>query len=163
MLERSDTLAPMPPLAAGGRVLLVSVAFACGGCSLNEGAEIDRAAPAMARPGPVLVAEVVNRSDEERVFSYEFETADRSSTGSGEGVIPPCTSMVESWAEITGSYTLRLDDEVLVEDRLAAGQGDGAFIVVRVQVGDGGDLDVLPPALVAVSPPLGSWPLEGCR
>lgn len=91
----------------------------------------------MERPGPVLVAEVLNRSDEERVFSYEFETADRSSTGSGEGVIPPCTSMVESWAEITGSYTLRLDDEVLVEDRLAAGQGDGAFIVVRVQVVDG--------------------------
>ena len=147
---------------ASERVSLLT-ALCVAGCALSNGvAAPNGAAPAMERPGPVLVAEVVNRSDQERVFSYEFETADRSSTGSGEGVIPACTALVESWAEITGSYALRLDDEVLLEDRLAPGQGDGAFLVVRVQVGQDGVLDVLAPALVAAMPQLGSQPLQAC-
>ena len=140
-------------------MLLLAGLGVAAGCASPIGAP----APPMERPGPTLVAAVTNRSDQERVFSYEFEAADRSSTGSGEGVVPACTSMVESWSEITGSYTLRLDDDVLAEDRLAPGQGDGAYIVVHVQVGPDGDVEVLPPALVGVSPALGSRPLQGCK
>ena len=139
-------------------------ALCAAGCGF-QGAEAGPngvAAPQMDRPGPVLVAEVVNRSDQEREFSYEFETADRSSTGSGEGLIPACTAMVESWAEITGSYVLRLDGEVLVEDRLAPGHGDEAFLVVRVHVAEDGGLEVVPPAFVAGGPQLGSQPILDC-
>lgn len=145
-----------------GMSLLTALCAAGCGFPDAEAAPNGVAAPDMDRPGPVLVAEVLNRSDQERVLSYEFEAADRSSTGSGEGLIPACTAMVESWAEITGSYVLRLDDEVLVEDRLVPGQGDDAFLVVRVQVGEDGSLEVVPPALVAAGPELGSRPILAC-
>jgi hypothetical protein len=116
----------------------------------------------MELPGPLLVAEVTNQSDRDVAFSYRYEAEVGSSEGSGEGFAPACSVMTESWSQITGTYTLSVDDVVLHEGRLGPGQGDDAVLFVRVRVAPNGEAEIVAPVLRAAAPELGLRSLAGC-
>ena len=119
--------------------------------------------PAPGGAGPVLVTQVVNRTDHDVTVSYEFESADRGSGGSGEALVSACTVTTEWWSEITGTYTVGIDGELVHSGRIEPGQGAGGHLVVRIELRPGDDPDVAAPVLLAAGPESGFRTLAGCE
>ncbi len=100
--------------------------------------------------GPQLAIEVVNASNQESEVGYEFEAV--QSSGGGEGTVRRCEQVVVPFGLIGGRYSILLNGEALIEEAVPPGLPADAWVVVRVEIGPGGEGTAHRPRVVARMP-----------
>ena len=96
--------------------------------------------------GPSLLIDVSNASNRQLEVGYEFEAGQNS--GSGAGLIGPCSRQPMQAGQIGGAYVILVDGKSVLEATVPLSAPADAFMVVNVSVGPDGEVEVSPGGFV---------------
>jgi hypothetical protein len=103
--------------------------------------------------GPTLVLDVTNRTADDVAVGYEFEAP--GTGGTGEAIATACRRDATMLSSVVGTYHVTVDGKTVWEDAVPPGAGRERFLVIRVQIGSDGEVEVAPPVILAAQPNVG--------
>jgi hypothetical protein len=106
--------------------------------------------------GPSLVIDVRNSSNRQLEVGYEFEASQTS--GTGAGLIEPCSRQPMQAGQIGGDYEILVDGKSVLQATVPLSAPADAFIVINVSIGPDGEVEVSPGGFVQ-APRLDTVPL----
>ena len=128
-----------------------AVAAGCGAVAPNPGDE---------PPGPALVIDVRNSSDEQVDVAFDYVTEIWS--GNGATMVEPCMRRsIEAGKIGRGTFAVQIEGKTVLDAAVPAHAPEEASVFVSVLVGPEGSVTVLPPGIVEV-PELDVMRVPGC-
>jgi hypothetical protein len=109
---------------------------------------------------PELVLDVTNATTEEVVVGWEFAAEGHS--GNGEALVAACRRESMAPSVVSGVYTISVDGEPIMEDRVPERASAETFLVVRIRIAADGEVQVDPPGVAVQPPPDVSGKMPGC-